>query len=150
MPSLKKFRLNTDAMDHGVWQTFYTSPDGKSEIRACVASTSSPAYLKAVETITRRRRAEIKANGGQLPTETLHAIQREAAGMSLLNDWTGIENDDGSPIQFSRPMAIEFMTNREYSEFYDWVMEIANGRSSYRQEAIEEAAKNSSSASRGS
>jgi hypothetical protein len=72
----------------------------------------------------------------------MNKIQREAAGEALLTDWTGIEDDNGTTITFSKEKAIEFMTDRAYTEFFEWVTEVASNRSLFRKEAIDHAAKN--------
>lgn len=150
MPSIKKFKLDTESMDKGVWATFYTDPKTKKSIRALVASVSSPEYTRAVSDLTRRRKNDIKLAGTGLNAEIIGEIQREAAGAVLLNGWTDIEDESGNPIPFSREQAMTFMTDRSYTEFYDWVMEVSNNRENYRKEAVAEAAKNLPSASSGS
>mgnify|MGYP003516841152 CR=1 FL=1 len=142
MPSLKSIRLDTSAMDNGVWLTFFTDPVTKKSIRVRIASMNSPNYTKSVQDLTRARRAEIKANGGNLPSASIEEIQRVAAGQALVTGWEGIENDQGEEIPFSREASVNFMLDRAYSEFYEWVIENAGTRERYREQTVALAAKN--------
>lgn len=150
MPSLKQIRLDVDAMDQGVWSTFYTDPKTKKSIQVKIISSSSVAFSRCISKMTKARAQDIKRLGGNLPAEEIENIQREAIGSVLIADWSGIEEDDGTPIPFSREKAIEFMTDRTYTEFYEWVSNVAADRERYRQETVINASKNSLSASTGS
>lgn len=97
--------------------------------------------------MTKARAQEIKRLHGNLPAEEIEKIQREAVGSVLIVDWEGIEEDDGTVIPFSREKAIEFMTDRSYTEFYEWVSNTSADRERYRQETVLNASKNSLSAS---
>lgn len=147
MPSLKAIRLDTAAMDSGVWSTFYTDPETRKSIRVKLISSTSVLFSRAISKMTKARAQEIKRLHGNLPAEEIEKIQREAVGSVLIVDWEGIEEDDGTVIPFSREKAIEFMTDRSYTEFYEWVSNTSADRERYRQETVLNASKNSLSAS---
>lgn len=69
--------------------------------------------------------------------ERVAFLMRENIAHTALNDWRGVEDDEG-PIEFSPEVAIEIMADPAYDWFYQDVMEAATSRETFFQREVRE------------
>ena len=133
-----RYKTDKDAESEGVWE------DIGEGFRVKVARSNNPHHQRVAENLMRPYRRQI-ANGS-LSNDKLTEITVKAMSEALLLDWEGLEIDD-KPVPYSRETAHKLLT--EYKDFREEVAELAQSIELFRSSEIEEAEKNSSSASSG-
>ena len=133
-----RYKTDKDAESEGVWE------DIGEGFRVKVARSNTPHHQRVAENLMRPYRRQI-ANGS-LSNDKMTEITVKAMSEALLLDWEGLEIDD-KPVPYSRETAHKLLT--EYKDFREEVAELAQSIELFRSSEIEEAEKNSSSASSG-
>lgn len=132
---LSAFEVNPARVDDGAW---VKSIPGAPGLRLLVRGINSLACEKA----RARVRAEIYLEKrGNLDDADLRRIEDAALAEALLG-WEGLEDDDGTPIPYSRDLAVSLTGDRRYMEMREAVDFAARivGRASA--DFVEDAAKN--------
>lgn len=114
---LRKIKRNSTAISAGVWRE---NVDGEG-LRLLVRGATSPefanTYAEKLRAIPRASRDE---NGAVLPSVQDRVYRETIAAVGLL-DWGGLF-DGETEIAYSKALATELLTNRDYSEFYEMVI----------------------------
>jgi hypothetical protein len=84
---------------------------------------------------------------GSPDVEQNREIIRRAAAKTILLGWKNLEEEDGSPIEYSVEKAYQLMT--DMPEFYRLVVQLANNINNFRVDKVNRLAGNSSATSAG-
>jgi len=134
------FATDASAEEEGVWVEIGEGAAVK------VARFGNKRHEKALDRLRKPYR-NILRTGGEIPKDRAEAIVIESMAEALLLDWRGFEDDDGRAIAHDKETAIGLLT--ELKDFRNQVAAIAMEAETYRASALEAAAKNSKSGSRG-
>lgn len=80
--------------------------------------------------------------GGRLRPEDQDRLIAILLRDTSLVDWDGLENDDGTPLAYSREAADKFLTEPDFGKFREAVMYAANIVSEQYASDVEDIAKN--------
>lgn len=135
----KGFRLSslkTDAKrsEEGVWQEIGEGFEVK------VARLGHPEYKAYVAKLSKPHLRSIQREG--IGSAKLREIQQRAVSRHILLDWRGLHDDDGSEIPYSQEKALELLSDPDYSELLDIILELAQDVELFRAASVEEAAGN--------
>lgn len=108
--SFDDFAVDVDAEDDGQWIEHPSKPGYWVKVR----SVQYPEYRRWRD--GRIQKARQGALDGSVPMETLDKIQSEGLAKFLLLDW------DGFGEAYSEQAAREYLTQRKYRKFRDFVM----------------------------
>jgi len=137
MSNLKKlFGTNPAAEISGVWVTY------GSGIRVRVARYNNGNHVIKLAALRKPHWKQLQRQ--DVEALTLEAeLRTRAIAETVLLDWEGITEDDGTPIAYSKEKAFEFLNDPALHDFREFVFTEAMDQAKYRDEAIEDAAKNS-------
>jgi hypothetical protein len=109
--------------------------------RVLVARITSPKYEEYLRKLGKPYGRAIRA--GQIDNEAIEEITKKALAKHILLGWEGLENEDGTPIEYSLETAYKILTDPEYKDFYRMILDFAQDAEAFRNDAREEAAGNS-------
>lgn len=141
MAKIGSIALDLGAVEEGKW---VTHPSG---VRLRIASVNSRAYKEARERLLRPHLRDLRS--GRLTTDDILEIVKPAVAEHLLLEWAALEDDAGKPIPYSPAKALEYFRDRRFVEFFRFVLEIAGEEEEFRQQTLEESAKNLPTSSAG-
>jgi hypothetical protein len=148
MARLSKVRITDD----GRWFEYYVDPDGvEKTIRFKVGSTASASYKRKQRGLARRhldtRPGDRFSSGGfRLGDNSMQVMQIDLA-LELIQDWDGVENDDGTEDKFSTTRAEEVFNDPAHGDIVEFVHECGANLAAHAAEAKEETVGNSPAAS---
>lgn len=133
------FQTNPKAETEGVWVEYSENKDGTlCAFKVSRMSKANKKYTKALERATKpvRRQIDLKT----LKDEKAEDIFLQVFVDTVLLDWKNVQTRSGDEIPFSREKALEVM--KALPDLYDDLQEKAKEMELFRQEALEEEAKN--------
>lgn len=131
MTKLSSFRIDPELERDGKWFTY------EGEVRFLIARIGNPRYSEYV----RERAAEGEvASDGTIDVNSTEwdRVHREAMGHAVLLGWEGLEEDDGSPLEYSPERSAALLSDPEYPEIYVFVAGKAMQRRNFRSRAKEQ------------
>lgn len=131
MANLRKVSPDAE-LSKGIWVTYY------EDIEARVARINNPEYLEKLRKLSQPYMSDIQA--GRFPDADMEALVMEAAAETILVDWRGMQDDEDKDVEYSPEQALAYL--REYPDFYNFVMRIANSAEMYRKQDEAKTAKN--------
>jgi hypothetical protein len=140
---LSDIKINATAIEQGEWiGAAHGTPipdmgDLCLKVRGLGNSDYRALMMKLSDAVPRSQRV-----GGKIGTEASDRIFVECLAQTVLIDWTGVEEDDGSPIQFSREVALKIMLTPELAPFKHAVAWASAQVGDFRSADDEGAAKN--------
>lgn len=134
------FRTNPKKEIEGVW---VEEDDG---LRLLVAAAENPRYLEEFRKLLKPYAVQFR--NGSIKASILETVRKKAAAKTILLGWEGLENDDGSPIEYSSKKAFELF--EESRKFFQIVTNYSEHVQLFQDQDLEEAAKNSEAALNGS
>lgn len=133
---LGEMTVDVNAIDNGVWVEDF---EGLDNVRLKVRGTSSPEFQRALQREILRLPKRERHRPDSVKFEEM---RKRLVGQICWMDWEGVEGEDGAPVEFTKDLANEIMTDRRYMILSDAVM-VAVGRvDSGLTETIEEQEKN--------
>jgi hypothetical protein len=126
--------------EEGVWARLRR---GNGEV--LVARAGNPKHEELVRKL--RRKHARGRRGDELPREIEEEIAIEAMTRTILLDWRGFENEDGSEDVYSTDKARQYL--KQSRDFRLEVAEISTEMEMYRREEVESAKGNSKKSSAG-
>lgn len=133
------FGTNQKAEVEGVWVEYSENKDGTvCAFKVSRMGKSNKKYTKALDRATKpvRRQIELKT----LKDDKAEEIFLQVFVDTVLLDWRNVQRQDGTEIPFSKEKAMEVM--RALPDLYDDLQEKAKEMALFRQEVLEEEAKN--------
>jgi hypothetical protein len=131
---LSSLKVDTAKSEEGVWFPF------GEDFEVKVARIGNPKYQSYITKMSKPHVRSIRRQG--IASEMLKKIQRQATAKFLLLDWRGLHDDNGEEIPYSEAKALEILSNPQYPEFYDIVLECAQDNEMFRSEDEADAEKN--------
>ena len=139
MSLFKQFGTNKEAEQDGIWIEYGPNDDGTiPAFKIARAGKSNKKWVKAIEKGMKphRRAAEL----GTLDNATAEKVLREVFVESVLVDWRNVQDSEGEPMQLTKENAV-YLFNA-LPELYDDLSDKANKAALFRDEALENEAKN--------
>lgn len=126
----KSYGINKVLEAEGVWITI----DATTKIK--VARAGNQSYFNTLQDLVKKAGfSQFQISKGKIPNEVMADIVLQAIGKAVLVDWEGVE-DEGKVVKYTNDAAYKIL--KEYPDFADDVMAIANNVSNF-QDAVEEA-----------
>ena len=97
-----------------------------------IARLNNPGFQAFIREATRDHTKEIR--DGNFENDKMEAISIEAMAKHVLLGWKDIEDDDGSPLEYSSETALELLRDPGLRDLYQFVLTQANERALFRQE----------------
>jgi hypothetical protein len=138
---LKDFKTDLTKEEEGVWIEL-----GEGA-RVKLARMNNPSYLESLRKGMKPHNLAIRR--GTADAEVLDRIVATATAEAVVLDWEGLELN-GEAITYTKEKCIEILLDDTLKDFRDWLMDEARNMDHFREAGVEEAAKNSQSASDGS
>ena len=143
MANIKTIKSDTQKEHEGVWETY-----PGTDLQLLIARLRTPAFERATRQLikpTARRGTSATAT----ERESMDKLAPAVAQYVLLG-WKNLDDENGQPIAYSYEKALELLRTPELHDLYSFVLEIAGDAETYRQDYLQDSAKNSGSASTGS
>lgn len=140
---LSDIKINSAAIEQGEWiGAAHGTPipdmgDLCLKVRGIGNSDYRALMAKLVDAVPRSQRT-----AGKLSPQANDRVVIECLAHTVLMDWTGVEDDDGSQITFSQDVALKIMLNPDMAPFKHAVSWAANQVGEQRASDNEVAAKN--------
>lgn len=139
MSIFNQFETNNTKEIEGVEVEYAPNADGSiPTFIICRMGKANKRYSKALEAATRPYRRQMEL--GTLDNATADRIFIGVFCDTILKGWKNIKNRDGSEIAFSKQAAVELFA--KLPELYDDLQERAKSAALFRDEGIEDDAKN--------
>lgn len=139
MSLFKQFGTDKEKEVEGVEVSYGFNEDG-TEIKFLISrmTKSNKAYSKALEKATRPYRRQFEL--GTMNEQKAEDIFMEVFSTTILKGWENVQDADGKPIEFSRFKAVDLF--KALPDLYQDLQEKANSAALFREEVLEEEAKN--------
>jgi len=139
MSIFKQFATDATKEVEGVEVSYGFNEDG-SEIKFFISrmSKSNKAYTKALEKATRPYRRQFEL--GTMNEKKAEEIFMELFATTILKGWENVQTEDGKDIPFDRFKAVDLF--KTLPDLYQDLQEKANSAALFREEMLEEEAKN--------
>jgi hypothetical protein len=134
-----QFKTNAEKEVEGVEIQYGPNEDGT--IPTFIISRmgkSNKAYTKALEAATRPYRRQIEL--GTMNNDTAETLFIGVFAKTVLKGWKNVRDESGAEIAFSEKAAVKLLT--DLPEMYDDLQEKAKSASLFREESLEDEAKN--------
>lgn len=139
MSLYKQFATNPELENKGIELNFGVNDD-ETEIKFYVARAgkSNKKYQKALENAVKPYRRQMQL--GTLSDEVSNKIMLEVFATTVLKGWENVQDEKGNVMQFNKENAVKLLT--DLPELYDALTAAANDVANFREESLEEDAKN--------
>lgn len=128
MVNLSKVKLDTTAVDGGVWK----SDKWGLGFRLLIASGRNRAFVSVMREAARVRDRDEAA---------YQRTYSEALARHILKGWEGFDGEDGKPLPYSYAQSLEFMTSPDFAHIREMVDETAGETAEYLVKSKAEAGK---------
>lgn len=135
MAKLSSLRIDAGKDLEGVWTSYAVGIELK------IARLGNPNYRAYMRKIGRPHKAQLRH--GLMDDDKLEMLSKEALAHTVLLDWRNVEDDNGTPIQYTPERGLELFEDPEYADLYSFVVDFANTAENYRNQEMQEAVKNS-------
>jgi len=117
----------------GVWV------DCGADLRIKILRMGNPAYEEEIRKLAKPFMRQMRL--GTMSIEDMENLAKKATAHNIIQGWENLEDEDGTPIKFSKDKALELFD--KYPDFYSIVKDVASEAELFRQDDMEEGAKNS-------
>ncbi|KQS75463.1 hypothetical protein ASG32_27250 [Methylobacterium sp. Leaf361] len=110
---LSEMKVNSSAIEDGAW--IRDIPEMGSlalKVRGIQNAAYRQLQNKLIEAIPRAKKP-----GGRIAPDEMDRVTNECLAATVLLDWSGLEDDDGEPLLFTRETAMELLSNPELRRF---------------------------------
>lgn len=140
MASIGKFKTDKKREQEGVWV------DAGEGLKLKLARLGNPKYEALMQQLGKPYRRQIRNN--TIDVDVLRGLTARALARHVLLDWSDLQDEEtGEDITYSQEKALELLKN--YRDFYDMVVELANDQQFFRDDYQAESMGNSENASNG-
>ncbi|QZA70458.1 tail assembly chaperone [Erwinia phage AH03] len=139
MSLYKNFGTNAELESKGIELEYGLNDDG-SVIKFTIARSakSNKKYQKAMETTFKPYRRQMQLN--TMPEETASRLMLEVFVTTILKGWENVQDEAGNDLAFNKDNAMKLLT--DLPELFDDLQEKAGNVANFRDETLEEDAKN--------
>lgn len=134
MVKLNTLRIDLEACHEGIWVEYA----GAQWKISALGTERFGALLREIAG------QDMMPDGTWRPGANAEKLWSEALARGMLKDWRDIENDDGTPFEYSLENALELLRDPEFAPIRTWLLERAKDSSLYRRRQTEAAVGNSS------
>lgn len=134
MAKLSKVKADLQAEKEGIWVTFAL------DIEFLIGRGATPEYNRYLRKISAPYRSRLQGDGAD--KELLRDLVNKATARYIFLGWKNVEDDDGNVIPYSEEKAYEILSDPEYHDVRDFVLEVSQSAELYRQHTEEEAKGN--------
>lgn len=137
----KQFKTNPEKEASGVEIEFAEAQNDDGSIPTFTISRmgkSNKAYSKALEAATRPYRRQVEL--GTLKNEVAEPLFLGVFADTILKGWKNVQDENGKSIEYSKENAVKLMT--ELPDVYERLQEESKIASNFRDDALQEEAKN--------
>lgn len=114
-------------------------PDcGNAEIRIARAGGENKRYLKALDRVTKRYRAQIRTD--TFTPDTQRRVMQEVYAETVVLGWCNVTDREGNELPFSKENCVKLF--QDLPALWEDVFEQANSIALFRESAREDAVKN--------
>ena len=117
---LSHLKIDSKAIEAGEW---HKKMPGMGDFAVRVRGLGSKQYQARLSELVENVPLKDRAEG--LSEEDNFRITNEALAEFILLDWSGLENEDGSPIEFDRGIALKILTDPDCDDIRKAVMNAA-------------------------
>jgi len=132
MAKLSNLKTDRDLSENGAWVPWIAGT------RLRIARLSNSAF----KAMYHRKTKPLERKMREIPDELQEEIIRKCVAHTVLLDWEGFDDDDGSPLEYTPEQGIEMFEDSEWEHLYSFVLETARKDDVYMQEHEEELAGN--------
>lgn len=152
MARLSKVRIGED----GRWFVYFEDTEDEKVLKMefKIGSSASASYKRKQRGLARRHLernpgARFQGGGGLNMSDTsLHSMQIDLA-LELLQDWRGVENEDGTLDVYSKIRAEEVLSDPAHGDLVEWIAERGAALGDHVADSKEDTVENSGPASDG-
>jgi hypothetical protein len=134
MAKLSALRTDSAKETEGVWVEW------EHGVSFLVARLNNPGFQARVRALSAKHTKAIRA--GTFPDEEMESISKSAMSHHVLLGWKSIEDDEGGALEYSQEKALEFLTDPDLRDLYQFVLTQANERDLYRKDVEDDSAGN--------
>lgn len=145
MARLNRVATSTQQAVAGRWVEFCPAKDGDPALEFKIARLGNVNYNQRLQELVRPHRRKVRMGFD----EDLEEFVKVAVAETVLVDWRGMQDDDGSEIVYSKARSVEILSDPVYSDIFDFVMDVAGDAAIFRQSAVEDIAGKSKRSSTG-
>lgn len=139
MSLFKQFETSKEAEQDGIWIEYGPNEDGTIPgFKIARAGKGNKKWVKAVERATKPHRRAMEL--GTLDNAVAEKLMRGVFVEAILVDWRNVNDKDGKPLALNATNANALL--EALPELYDDLNEKAGKAASFREEALENEAKN--------
>lgn len=135
---LNDLKVNAKAVEEGAWVDNIPDLAGvRLKVRGANNRDWRRLQQRLIEAVPRKKRV-----GGRIDPEEQDKITTSLLVGAGLQDWDGLESEDGQPLAFSKKLAQELLENPEFARLRDGAMWACTMVAEQDAAAAEETAKN--------
>tara|TARA_R110000824_G_scaffold279432_9_gene467633 strand:- start:912 stop:1316 length:405 start_codon:yes stop_codon:yes gene_type:complete len=134
MAKLSRLRSDSKKETEGVWVEW------EHGVSLLIARLNNPGFQSRVRVLTAKHTKAIRS--GSFPDGDMEEVSKSAMAHHVLLGWKNIEDEDGGELAYSAEKALEFLTDPDLRDMYQFVLTQANERDLYRREVEEDSAGN--------
>lgn len=139
MSLFKQFATNKEAEQDGIWVEYGPNDDGTIPgFKISRAGKSNKKWAKAIERATKPHRRAMEL--GTMDNTVAEKLMQGVFIESILTDWRNVQGKDGKALQLTKESATSLF--EALPELYDDLNDKANKAAIFRDEALENEAKN--------
>lgn len=127
---LNKFKQDLNLAEQG------TTVDIGDGATVTVARIGNKNYVNRLKELTKPYKRQIDQK--TLHDDVWERLLMQAMADTILLGWTGMENDDGSEMVYSKAQALAVLMDPEYADFRALVTDLANELEVFRKQEVEE------------
>ena len=147
MARLNRIATNTSKVEEGQWVEFCPAQDDDDEaLELKIARIGNSTYTKRLQELVRPHRRKVRMGFD----EDMEEFVKVAVAECCLVDWRGLRDENNKAIPYSKEKSVEILTDSQYSDLFDFVMDVGGDAALYREQATSDIAGNSSRSSTGS
>lgn len=124
MASLNKFKQDTTRSEEG------TTVDMGDGLHVTVARIGNTKYNEVIKKLTAPHTRQIRNK--TLADSVFEVIMNRAYAETILLGWKGLEDEHGKDIPYSTEKAFEILSNPEYKDFKDIIVDLASEAEAFR------------------
>lgn len=102
------------------------------DFKVKVTRIGSPAYNDILDKELSQHRKNSNRSGRPIPGDIVDAAINKAFLATVLLDWQGLEDDNGTPIAFSREKALELFSDKRFAALRDIIISASTEEENFR------------------
>lgn len=135
MPKLSSLKTNVVQEEEGVWVPYAQG------IQLRIARYGNRSFKARMERLTKPHLRQIRKNS--FPEEEAQKFLNECLAHHVLLGWKGLDGENGKPLKYTPDEALKILSDPEYQDFYNDVVELSKDRQLFKEQDMQDAEGNS-------